>query len=82
MTDVPAGKKLALSLLSAKISELKKQEVAGSYNQSRKHQIGSGQRGANKIRSIFVKNHSVVDHRNGKKIDFKRFSQGHLEDLH
>ena len=46
--------------------------------ETKKNQVGSGQRG-DKVRTIQFQNDSTVDHRNGKRITAKKFMQGHMD---
>lgn len=50
------------------------------YNQIRKQQVGSGERG-DKVRTLYMQRDLVVDHRNGKTITAQRFMRGHMNQL-
>jgi len=75
------NKQTALKILRAKISELKSSEEKNKRNRRRKEQVGRGSRGE-KIRTYNVKKDLVVNHKNGRRMSFKRFTKGHIQEIH
>ncbi len=69
------NKKLALRILSERLSERKRQENLRSRANKRKQQVGSGMRG-DKIRTYRVRDNKVVDHVTGKKWRFNKWMRG------
>lgn len=52
----------------------------GVLNKDRKSQIGSGMRG-DKIRTLRVQDDQVLNHDNSKRISFKKYMKGNIDDL-
>lgn len=61
-----ANKKIALTILGAKIAELERSRISAERASVRKAQVGSGMRG-DKIRTYRVGDDAVLDHRSGKR---------------
>jgi len=74
------NKKKAKERLRKKLSKAAKKKARQERNRERVSQIGLGWRGG-KIRTIRVKDNAVVDHQTGKKMSFKRYERGYLEEL-
>ena len=76
-----ANKETALQILAAKLLEQANQKSVNQYNKNRKKQVGSGNRGDNKVRIIRLQDDIVINCQNGKKISAKRYFRGQLEKL-
>ena len=72
--------KKAKERLKKKLSKAAKKKARQERNRERVSQIGQGWRGG-KIRTIRVKDNAVVDHQTGRKMSFKRYERGYLEEL-
>ncbi len=70
----------ALRILSARLSALAQGTATSERAQTRRGQVGTGQRG-DKIRTVRTQDDSVVDHRTNKRTSFSRYRRGHLEDF-
>lgn len=69
------SKKIALSVLCAKVVELKNETKLKNTNQERKSQIGSGQRG-DKIRTYRLQDNIMIDHRTNIKMNLLKWMEG------
>jgi len=69
------SRKMALSILSARVYEQNESDSLDAVNKQRKKQIGSGQRG-DKIRTYRTQNDQVKDHRTGKKMSLCKWLEG------
>lgn len=69
------NKELALSILSAKVLNRMQTERAQGLNNSRRLQIGSGERG-DKIRTYRAQDDKVVDHRTGQTWRLSKWLKG------
>jgi len=67
----------ALAALRVQLQTSLQSQHHATYNQIRKSQVGSGERG-DKIRTIQFQNDRVTDHRTGKSISAQRFMRGHM----
>jgi peptide chain release factor 1 len=76
-----ANKETALQVLAARLEELEKEKRGTSYNDVRKNQIRSGNRGDNKIRIIKVQDDLVINNQNGKRISAKKYMRGQIDNL-
>jgi len=74
------NKERALSILRQRLHKLAQDKASSAINSNRRSQVGSGMRG-DKTRTIRVRDDQVINHTNGSKTSFKRYSQGFLEDL-
>lgn len=74
------NRQTALEILMARLAQQQENQQTHRNNQKRRRQIGSGMRG-DKIRTIRVRDDRVVDHQTGKKMSFRKYKRGHLEDL-
>lgn len=74
------NKKNALSVLKAKLKQIKLDEQREVRDNARKTQAGSGMRG-DKRRTIRVRDNKVTDHILNKKISYKQYIRGNLVDL-
>jgi len=74
------NKENALVALRAKLWSVQREKSLNKRNSKRREQVGSGMRG-DKIRTVSVFNDVVHDHIANKKIPYKRYIKGHLEDL-
>lgn len=72
------NKDIALSMLRAKLLQIREEADTASANSSRRGQIGCGARG-DKRRTIAVQRGEVVDHITGKSCDMKRYLQGQVD---
>lgn len=70
----------ATGVLKQRLHRLRSSSTATGRNDKRRKQVGSGMRG-DKIRTIRVKDGRVVNHTNGRRTTYRRYSQGHIEDL-
>jgi peptide chain release factor 1 len=75
-----ANRENALSILRAKLLQSKKNKYYADREKDRREQVGSGMRG-DKIRTIQVRNNTVVDHKTGKKITYKEYAKGKIDGL-
>lgn len=74
------NKQMAMSVLMAKLYEIEQNRISSSQNGKRKEQVGTGMRG-DKVRTIRVFDDSVVNHLNGKRMKYKKYSRGFLADI-
>lgn len=79
--DQHHNKELALATLRARIQQARETGAAADRNNQRRQQVGLGQRG-DKIRTVSEQNGVVSNHLNGKKMDFKRYMRGFIEEIH
>jgi len=70
----------AMGVLKQRIHHLRASSVSEGRNSRRRQQVGSGMRG-DKVRTVRVRDGRVVNHLNGGRTTYKRYSQGHIEDL-
>lgn len=73
--DQHKNKKLALSILRARLIQAKETSVHAARNQDRREQVGIGARG-DKRRTIAVQRNSVLDHLTGQRWTFKDYEKG------
>jgi peptide chain release factor 1 len=73
--DQYKNKRLALSILRAKLLEAKETSEHAARNNDRKAQLGQGSR-ADKRRTIAVQRDSVVDHVTGQRWTFRQYEKG------
>ena len=66
------NKENALCILKERVLECKRIIINNANNQSRQNQIGSGMRG-DKIRTISVRDDTVIDHRLNKTMRYKDY---------
>ena len=69
------SRRMALTILAAKIRELNTSAAVDEANKKRKDQIGSGQRG-DKIRTYRTQDDQVKDHRTGKRMSLETWISG------
>ncbi len=69
------NRRIALSLLRAKLLEQQATASTTARNVDRRNQIGTGQRG-DKVRTVRVQDGIVTDERTKRKTTFKRYSEG------
>ena len=74
------NRELARRLLRAKVSSMAQDNADSERSQSRKEQVGSGQRG-DKIRTYREQDNQVKDHRTGKKTTLEKIRRGEIEAL-
>jgi len=74
------NRQTAMEILRAKLSNITKNKIEKKINNKRKQQVGTGMR-ADKIRTVQVKNGIVIDHRLGKRIQYKKYRRGDLSSL-
>lgn len=72
-----ANKRSALAVLRARVAEARSQEAATGRNDTRRRQVGSGQRG-DKVRTVQLQNDRVTDHRTGRSAPAHRYLRGDL----
>jgi len=70
----------ALAVLRARLHELAQGEQEAAANQSRRGMVGSGQRGDKAI-TLAIQRDQVTHHRTGRRTTYKRYADGHIEDL-
>jgi peptide chain release factor 1 len=74
------NRQTALALLRARLqAERDAAEFAARWAE-RRTQAGSGMRG-DKIRTVQVQGDTVVDHRRGTRMSYRRYARGYLEEL-
>lgn len=73
--DQHRNRKIAMSLLAAKLAEAATLQKDAAVNSARKDQVGSGQRG-DKIRTYRVRDNVVTDHRSGEKWQLDKWMRG------
>lgn len=66
--------------LNAKLDKESGLLNSSKVNSTRKSQIGSGMRG-DKIRTLRLQDDQVINHRNEKKISFKKYVKGNIDML-
>lgn len=69
------SKRMALSILSDRLSHIDKTAILNSRDKKRKEQMGSGQRG-DKIRTYRTQDDRVTDHRNNCTWSLKHWMRG------
>lgn len=74
------NKASAMSLLQARLNQMNFSTYKDKESQSRKSQIGKGER-SDKIRTVQFQNGHVVNHLNGKKIPIEKYFKGEIECL-
>jgi peptide chain release factor 1 len=74
------NKEQALTILKNRLYSIGYEAIQYADNSKRKTQIGSGMRG-DKIRTIRVQDNTVVNNRTKKKITFKEYYKGHVEEV-
>lgn len=74
------NKEQALNVLRQRLNHRLTSKVVGDVNDARRGQVGSGMRG-DKVRTIRVKDDQVINHSNGKRMSYKRYLQGFIEEL-
>ena len=70
----------ARQVLLERMTTAQSETVHNSLSQTRKTQVGSGQRG-DKIRTIQFQNDNAVDHRTGKRCTAQDYIKGHMYKL-
>jgi peptide chain release factor 1 len=75
-----SAREVARELLRLKLQQREDHQRNQSRRNTRKEQIGSGMRG-DKIRTIQVQNDTVVDHRTGKRTNYKKYVRGKFKEL-
>lgn len=75
------NKQIALEALIQKLKDHYKNTDKVNIDLTRKKQVGTGMRG-DKIRTVQEQNNQVVDHRSGKKLEFKRYMKGEINELY
>lgn len=76
-----ANKKMAMAVLKARLAKLQEERQKQDRNKKRQKQVGKNKRGG-KRRTVSEKRNEVVDHITNKKMKYKKYSRGFLEDLH
>jgi len=74
------NKQEALGVLKQRLYHMRTATIDAGVNQIRKGQVGSGMRG-DKVRTIRVRDGIVTNHLSGKKMSYKSYLQGFIEDL-
>jgi len=74
------NKEQAMGVLRQRIHHIESSKATSDLNDRRRGQVGSGMRG-DKVRTIRVRDDMVVNHTNGRRTSYKRYSQGLIEDL-
>lgn len=74
------NKEQAMSVLRQRIHQRVTSKVVGDVNDNRRGQVGSGMRG-DKVRTIRVRDDMVVNHLNGRRMSYRKYSQGFIEEL-
>jgi peptide chain release factor 1 len=72
-----ANKQRALEVLRGRVVSAIRNASHGKQNQTRKSQIGSGER-SDKIRTVQEQNDRVIDHRTGKKCNVASYLKGEI----
>ena len=70
----------ALAVLRARLYELAQGQQQAAANDTRRGMVGSGQRGAKTI-TLAIQRDQVTHHRTGKRTTYKRYADGHVDDL-
>lgn len=70
----------AMSELKTRLTKLHELSIHNNVSNSRKEQVGSGQRG-DKIRTIQFQHDSAIDHRTGKRITAEQYMKGDIDKL-
>lgn len=74
------NRQTALALLRARLLSERRAAADAERKATRKAQAGSGMRG-DKIRTVQVQGDTVVDHRRGTRMTYRRYARGHLDEL-
>jgi peptide chain release factor 1 len=75
-----SNKELALATLKARLLDQRRKKASAHRINMRKGQLGSGMRG-DKVRTICVHKDLVHDHSTDKKMTYRKYRKGELEDL-
>ena len=75
------NREIAMETLKQRLYELEKDKVRSKRNKKRENQVGKKGRGGKK-RTISEKRNEVVDHNTGKRMKYKKYERGFIEDLH
>lgn len=75
------NKENALSMLRAKLLEMKEEAQYQRRKNERKRQAGSGMRG-DKIRTIRLQDDTVTDHQTNKRMSAKKYMRGEIDRLY
>ena len=76
-----ANREKAIAILAAKLHEMEKERAAGRLDESRRAQIGSGER-SEKIRTYNFPEDRITDHRIGKKFhNIEKIMEGGLDQI-
>ncbi len=70
----------ALAVLRARLYEIAQGRQEAVANDSRRGMVGSGQRGDKTI-TLAIQRDQVTHHRTGRRTTYKRYADGHLDDL-
>ena len=70
----------ALSRMEKRLNKASKKKAKETQSKIRKDQVGSGMRG-DKVRTVQCRRDIVKDHNTGKRMSYKRYSAGFIEDL-
>ena len=70
----------ALAVLRARLYEIAQGRQEAVANDSRRGMVGSGQRGDKTI-TLAIPRDQVTHHRTGRRTTYKRYADGHIEDL-
>ena len=74
------NRQTAMSILRARLKAVQEGHGNKKRNDNRRQQVGSGMRG-DKIRTIQVRNNTVVDHNTGKRMSYEKYAKGYLAEL-
>jgi peptide chain release factor 1 len=72
-----ANKQRAIDTILDRVLEIRSGESHGRQNDTRKVQIGSGER-SDKVRTVQEQNDRVIDHRSGKKCNVAAYLKGEI----
>lgn len=75
------NKQRALEVLMSRLHSVEKSRIRGDRNRTRARQVGSGNRGDEKIRTIRYQDGKVTDHRSGTTVRLKVWESGDLDAL-
>ncbi len=74
------NRETALQILRSRLVAAQTADAVNGRNSVRKAQVGSGMRG-DKVRTLRQQDDMVTDHRTGKRMSWKRYEKGFVEEL-
>ena len=74
------NREIALSIIRARLAAQARDEALTHRNSKRRNQVGTGMR-ADKVRTVRVRDNTVIDHQTGKKGSLKKYMRGDFSEI-